>query len=80
MEVPRKSSLLKLVFRKASLLALCFPHYLYALNDFPDDAFCNIAIYAHGTTLYSKGDQAADLWQQLELVPEFKSDLRDTVD
>ena len=41
---------------------------------------CNIAIYAHGTTLYSKGDQAADLWQQLELVPEFKSDLRDTVD
>ena len=27
------------------------------------------------TTLYSKCDQASDLWQQLELASEFKSDL-----
>ena len=32
------------------------------------------------TTLYSKCDQASGLWQQLELVSELKSDLRDTVD
>ena len=36
---------------------------------------CNIAIYADGTTLYAKYDQACDLWQQLELASEFKSDL-----
>ena len=30
--------------------------------------------------LYSKCDQASDLWQQLELASEFESDLRDTVD
>ena len=37
-------------------------------------------IYADDTTLYSKSDQASDLWQQLELVFELESDLRDTVD
>ena len=31
-------------------------------------------------TLYSKCDQASDLWQQLELAFEVESDLRDTVD
>ena len=30
--------------------------------------------------LYSKCDQASDLWQQLELAPELESDLRDTMD
>ena len=30
--------------------------------------------------LYSKCNQASDLWQQLELVSELKSDLQDTVD
>ena len=30
--------------------------------------------------LYSKWDQASDLWQQLELASELVSDLRDTVD
>ena len=30
--------------------------------------------------LYSKCDQASDLWQQLELASEFESDLRNTVD
>ena len=32
------------------------------------------------TTLYSKCDLGSDLWQQLELASELKSDLRDTVD
>ena len=30
--------------------------------------------------LYSKSDQASDLWQQLELTSELEYDLRDTVD
>ena len=30
--------------------------------------------------LYSKCDQASDLWQQLELASELESDLQDTVD
>ena len=42
---------------------------------------CDIAIYAYDTTLYSKCDQASDLWQQFELTSELESDLRrDTVD
>ena len=45
-----------------------------------DDVISNITIYADDTTLYSKCDQASDLWQQLELVSELESDLRDTVD
>ena len=32
------------------------------INDLPGDVICNIAIYAD-TTLYSKCDQASDLWQ-----------------
>ena len=35
---------------------------------------------ADDTTLYSKCDQASDLWQQLKLASELESDLRDTVD
>ena len=31
-------------------------------------------------TLYSKCDQASDLWQQLELASEYQSDLQDTMD
>ena len=55
-----------------------FPMYI---NDLPDDFICNIAIYADDTTtVYSKCDQASDLWQQLELASELESDLRDTVD
>ena len=45
-----------------------------------DDVICNIVIYADDTALYSKCDQESDLWQQLELASEFKSDLPDTVD
>ena len=54
--------------------------FLQYINDLPDDVICNIAIYADDTTLYSKCDQASDLWQQLELASELESDLRDTVD
>ena len=53
--------------------------FLLYINDPPDDVICNIAIYADDTTLYSKCDQASDLWQQLELASELDSDLRDTV-
>ena len=54
--------------------------FLLYINDLPDDVICNIAIYADDTTLFSKCDQASDLWQQLELASELESDLRDTVD
>ena len=54
--------------------------FLLYINDLPDDVICDIAIYADDTTLYSKSDQASDLWQQLELAFEIESELRDTVD
>ena len=41
--------------------------FLLYINDLSDDDICNIAIYADETALYSKCDQASDLWQQLEL-------------
>ena len=41
--------------------------FLLYINDLPDNVICDIAIYADDTTLYSKCDQASDLWQQLEL-------------
>ena len=53
--------------------------FLQYINDFPDDVICDIAIYADDTTLYSKCDQASDLWQELELASELESDLRDTM-
>ena len=49
-----------------------FPLYI---NDLPDDAICDIAIYADDTILYSKCDRASDLWQQLELTSQLESDL-----
>ena len=49
-----------------------FPRYI---NDLADDVICDIAIYADDNTLYFKCDQASDLWQQLELASELKSDL-----
>ena len=54
--------------------------FLLYINDLPGDVICDIAIYADHATLYSKCDQASDLWQQLELASELESDLRDTVD
>ena len=53
--------------------------FLLYINDLPD-VICNIPIYADDITLYSKCDQASDLWQQLELSSELESDLRDTMD
>ena len=49
--------------------------FLQHINDLPDDVVCIIAIYADDTTLYSKCDEASDLWQQLELASELESDL-----
>ena len=54
--------------------------FLLNINDLSDDVICDIAIYANGTTLYSKYNWASDLWQQLELASELESNLRDTVD
>ena len=55
-------------------------HFLLYINGLPDNVICNVVIYADDITLYSKCDQASDLWQQLELASELESDLRDTVD
>ena len=49
--------------------------FLLYINDLPNDAICNNAIYAEDTILYSKCGQASDLWQQLELASELESDL-----
>ena len=35
--------------------------FLLYINELPDDAICNIAIYADDTTLYFKCNQAFDL-------------------
>ena len=53
--------------------------FLLCINDLADDVICNIAIYADDATLYSKYDQAPDLWQQLELASELESYLQETV-
>ena len=50
--------------------------FVLYINDVPD-VICNNAIYADDTTLYSKFDQASDLWQQLELTSDLESDLQD---
>ena len=49
--------------------------FLLYINYLLDDVISNIAIYADDTTLYSKCDQASDLWQQLELASELEFDL-----
>ena len=54
--------------------------FLLYINGLPDDVICNIAIHADDTTLYSKCDQASDVWQQLEFASEPQSDLQDIVD
>ena len=65
-----------LEFLKGPFLVLHFSDsWSYTFNDPPDDGICNIAIYADDTTLYSKCNQASDLWQQLELTSELESDL-----
>ena len=54
--------------------------FLLYITDLPDDVICDIVIYADNTTLYSKSDQASNLWQKLQLASELEPDLRDTVD
>ena len=49
--------------------------FLLYINDLPDNVVCGIAIYVDDTTLYSKCDQASDMWQQLDLASELESDL-----
>ena len=49
--------------------------FLLYINGLPDDVIRNIAVYVDDTTLYSKCDQASDLWQQLELASGLESDL-----
>ena len=63
--------------QRSILAPILFSLYI---NDLPDKVICDIAIYAEHTTLYSKCDQASDLWQQLGLASELESGLRDTVD
>ena len=60
--------------KKVLHLALHFSYYI--LMTFLIMLYC---FYAD-TILYSKYDQASDLWQQLELTSKPESDLRDTVD
>ena len=57
---------------------LCPTLFLQYINDIPDDVICVIVTYVDDSTLYSKCDQASDLWQQLKLASELESDLRDT--
>ena len=54
--------------------------FLLYINNLSDDAIYNTSICADDTILYSKCDQASDMWQQLELTSELESDLQDTVD
>ena len=60
-----------LVFLKALILVLRFSSYT---------VLTFVMMLSHDTVLYSKCDQASDLWQQLELASELESDVRDTVD
>ena len=63
------------MFLKVPLLVLHFP----TINQYlPEDVICDTDIYADDTTRYC--DLASDLWQQIELVSKFESDLRVTAD
>ena len=75
---PSQEYLVNAGVRQGSILGPRF--FLLYINDLPDDAICIIAIYADDTALYSKTDQASDLWQQLELTSKLESDVQDTVD
>ena len=73
-----KNIQLMLEFLKGPFLVLHVSYY--TLMTFLMMLSVIFAIYADDTTLYSKCDQASDLWQQLELASEHESDLQDTVD
>ena len=62
-------------FIKALFLVLHFSYYtLMTLLIMLPVIFVIIALYADDFTLYSKCDQPADLWQQVELPSELESD------
>ena len=69
-----KNIQLMLEFLKGYFLVIHFSYYI--LMTFLMMSIT--AICANDATLYSKYDQASDLWQQLELASELESDLRDT--
>ena len=77
MESLHKNMQLMLVLLQASFSVLHFSYCSLPITiiNLPDDDVCSIAIYVVDNTLYSEGDQASDLQQQLELVPELESDL-----
>ena len=52
--------------------------FLLYINDLPD-VICGIAVYVDDTNLYSKCNQASDLWQQLELASDLESAPLETV-
>ena len=52
--------------------------FLLHINDLPDNVFCNIAIFADDTAIYSKCDKASNLQQQLVSASEIESDQQDT--
>ena len=54
--------------------------FLLYINDLPDNVIWDFAIYADDTSLCPKCGRASDLWQQLELASELKSDRQVTVD
>ena len=41
--------------------------FLSYINYVLDDVICNIDIYVNNITLYTKCEQASDVWQQLQL-------------
>ena len=47
-------------------------------SDLSDQVNCNATIYTDNIYVYSLCNHASDLWQQLELVSELKSDLQGT--
>ena len=53
--------------------------FLLYISDLPDNIICDIAIYTNDTILYSKCDQASDLWQLLEFASQLESDLGGTM-
>ena len=77
MESLHKNMQLMLVLLWASFLVLHFSYYSLPITiiNLSDDDACSIAIYVVDNTLHSECEQASDLRQQLELVPELESDL-----
>ena len=47
--------------------------FLLYINELPDDVICNIAVSADDTILFSKCDEASNLWQQLEMASGISS-------